>query len=76
MCGIVGLFCKSPELEPELGRHLAARSPDTGRNRRTRILQSKMEPRAEIRHTARHLTCNPDPWERSEADDFGGLLSL
>jgi methylamine---glutamate N-methyltransferase subunit A len=24
MCGIVGLFCKSPELEPELGRHLAA----------------------------------------------------
>src|ERR1700690_1702012 len=24
MCGIVGLFCKSPELEPELGRLLAA----------------------------------------------------
>jgi amidophosphoribosyltransferase len=24
MCGIVGLFCKSPDLEPELGRHLAA----------------------------------------------------
>jgi glutamate synthase domain-containing protein 1 len=24
MCGIVGLFCKSPALEPELGRHLAA----------------------------------------------------
>jgi glutamate synthase domain-containing protein 1 len=24
MCGIVGLFCKSPGLEPELGRHLAA----------------------------------------------------
>jgi methylamine---glutamate N-methyltransferase subunit A len=24
MCGIVGLFCKSPELEPDLGRHLAA----------------------------------------------------
>ena len=24
MCGIVGLFCKSPELEPRLGEHLAA----------------------------------------------------
>jgi glutamate synthase domain-containing protein 1 len=24
MCGIVGLFCKSPGLEPELGAHLAA----------------------------------------------------
>ena len=24
MCGIVGLFCKNPELEPELGRHLGA----------------------------------------------------
>jgi glutamate synthase domain-containing protein 1 len=24
MCGIVGLFCKSPGLEPELGTHLAA----------------------------------------------------
>ena len=24
MCGIVGLFCKNPELEPELGFHLAA----------------------------------------------------
>ena len=24
MCGIVGLFCKSPELEPRLGRYLAA----------------------------------------------------
>src|ERR1700687_359257 len=24
MCGIVGLFCKSPELEPEVGRDLAA----------------------------------------------------
>jgi len=24
MCGIVGLFCKSPELEPCLGDHLAA----------------------------------------------------
>jgi glutamate synthase domain-containing protein 1 len=24
MCGIVGLFCKSPELEPRLGQHLAA----------------------------------------------------
>jgi glutamate synthase domain-containing protein 1 len=24
MCGIVGLFYKSPELEPQLGRHLAA----------------------------------------------------
>jgi amidophosphoribosyltransferase len=24
MCGIVGLFCKSPELEPSLGRHLSA----------------------------------------------------
>ena len=24
MCGIVGLFCKSPELEEQLGRHLAA----------------------------------------------------
>jgi glutamate synthase domain-containing protein 1 len=24
MCGIVGLFCKSPELEPRLGHHLAA----------------------------------------------------
>ena len=24
MCGIVGLFCKTPELEPELGRLLAA----------------------------------------------------
>ena len=24
MCGIVGLFCKSPELEPRLGVHLAA----------------------------------------------------
>ena len=23
MCGIVGLFCKSPELEPHLGAHLA-----------------------------------------------------
>jgi glutamate synthase domain-containing protein 1 len=23
MCGIVGLFCKSPELEPQLGRYLA-----------------------------------------------------
>src|SRR4051794_1362813 len=24
MCGIVGLFCKDPELEPQLGRRLAA----------------------------------------------------
>ena len=24
MCGIVGLYCKSPELEPELGRYLSA----------------------------------------------------
>jgi glutamate synthase domain-containing protein 1 len=24
MCGIVGLFCKSPELEPQLGEHLSA----------------------------------------------------
>src|SRR3954449_954629 len=24
MCGIVGLFCKSPELEPRLGAHLSA----------------------------------------------------
>jgi glutamate synthase domain-containing protein 1 len=24
MCGIVGLFCKNPELEPRLGEHLAA----------------------------------------------------
>ena len=24
MCGIVGLFCKSPELEPQLGEYLAA----------------------------------------------------
>jgi methylamine---glutamate N-methyltransferase subunit A len=24
MCGIVGLFCKSPELEPHLGEHLSA----------------------------------------------------
>src|SRR5438309_4678629 len=24
MCGIVGLFCKSPELEPRLGEYLAA----------------------------------------------------
>jgi glutamate synthase domain-containing protein 1 len=24
MCGIVGLFCKSPELEPRLGEHLSA----------------------------------------------------
>jgi glutamate synthase domain-containing protein 1 len=24
MCGIVGLFCKSPELEPQLGTHLSA----------------------------------------------------
>jgi len=24
MCGIVGLFCKNPELEPELGRYLSA----------------------------------------------------
>jgi glutamate synthase domain-containing protein 1 len=24
MCGIVGLFCKNPELEPQLGEHLAA----------------------------------------------------
>ncbi len=24
MCGIVGLFCKSPELEPRLGDYLAA----------------------------------------------------
>ena len=24
MCGIVGLFCKSPELEPQLGNYLAA----------------------------------------------------
>src|SRR2546423_8955254 len=24
MCGIVGLFCKSPELKPRLGEHLAA----------------------------------------------------
>src|SRR5919112_501238 len=24
MCGIVGLFCKSPELEEQLGTHLAA----------------------------------------------------
>jgi glutamate synthase domain-containing protein 1 len=24
MCGIVGLFCKTPELEAELGRHLSA----------------------------------------------------
>src|SRR4051812_9104223 len=24
MCGIVGLFCKSSELEPRLGEHLAA----------------------------------------------------
>jgi methylamine---glutamate N-methyltransferase subunit A len=24
MCGIVGLYCKSPALEPELGRHLSA----------------------------------------------------
>ena len=24
MCGIVGLFCKSPELEPKLGSQLAA----------------------------------------------------
>jgi glutamate synthase domain-containing protein 1 len=24
MCGIVGLFCKSPELEPQLGEYLSA----------------------------------------------------
>src|SRR5471032_1783683 len=24
MCGIVGLFCKSPELEPKLGEYLSA----------------------------------------------------
>src|SRR5438034_11463072 len=24
MCGIVGLFCKSPELEPRLGEYLSA----------------------------------------------------
>src|SRR3954464_6134257 len=24
MCGIVGLYCKSPELEPRLGEYLAA----------------------------------------------------
>src|SRR2546429_9332059 len=24
MCGIVGLFCKSPDLEPRLGEYLAA----------------------------------------------------
>ena len=24
MCGIVGLFCKSPELEPSLGPYLSA----------------------------------------------------
>ena len=24
MCGIVGLFCKSPGLEPRLGEHLSA----------------------------------------------------
>src|SRR5262249_2087807 len=38
MCGIVGLFCKSSELEPRLGEHLAAmlgqmddRGPDRAR---------------------------------------------
>src|SRR6478752_8537990 len=38
MCGIVGLFCKSPELEPRLGEYLSAmlvqmdsRGPDSAR---------------------------------------------
>ena len=77
MCGIVGLFAKSPEIEEQLGAHLVAmlaqmsdRGP--GQRRRCRL------PRSRAGRVAKLTLYSPDPARtgrrsRALAAAFGGV---